>query len=229
MKKNAMKSIDNGKGVIFDLDGVLIDSGPAHKQSWFELAEKQGYPMSDEIFYNTFGMQNPQILAILAGRELPVEQIAELADWKEKRYREIIAETLELSPGGYELLNQLKEAGFRLAIGSSAPRENLDLVVDGLHLQHLFDALVCSADTTRGKPAPDTFLKAAQKLRLAPQQCVVVEDAVHGVKAGKAAGMAVIALTTTTDRVNLLEADIIVNSLSELKAVDFLRLLTVRN
>ncbi len=220
-----MTTIDNGKGAIFDLDGVLIDSAPAHKQSWFELAEKQGYHITDEIFYSTFGMQNPQILTLLAGHELPAEQIAALADWKEKRYRDIIAGSLELVAGGYELLGKLKTDCFRLAIGSSAPKENLDLVVNKLGLEKFFDAFICSADAPRGKPAPDTFLAAARKLGLGPKRCVVVEDAVHGVRAGKAAGMKVIALTTTNDREKLTEADVIVDRLSDLTTADFAKLL----
>jgi beta-phosphoglucomutase len=223
-----MTSVDNCKGVIFDMDGVLVDSAPAHKQSWYELAARQGYPISDEIFYGLFGMQNQQILPILAGRALPAEQIDALADWKEQRYRDIIAESLELAAGGYRLLAQLKDNGFRLAIGSSAPRANLDLIVEKLGLAKFFDALVSSADAPRGKPAPDTFLAAAKKLRLEPSQCVVVEDAVHGIKAGKAAGMMVIALTTTADRKFLHEADLIVDGLKDLKPSDFTNLLDSR-
>jgi beta-phosphoglucomutase len=220
-----MTSIDNEKGVIFDMDGVLIDSAAAHKQAWFELAEREGYPISDQIFTGIFGLQNPSILAILSGRQLPAAQIIEFSDWKEQRYRDIIAETVDLAPGGYRLLKQLKDAGFHLAIGSSAPKANIDLIINKLQLSKYFQAFVSSEDTTRGKPAPDTFLVAAVKLNLAPANCVVVEDAVHGVKAGKAAGMKVVALTTTTDRSNLHEADLIVNSLDDLKAEDFTRLL----
>jgi beta-phosphoglucomutase len=224
-----MAAMNDGKGVIFDMDGVLVDSAPAHKQSWFELASRERFPISEEIFYGTFGMQNQQILPILAGHELPAEQIEALADWKEQRYRDIIAESLELAAGGYELLGQLKDNGFRLAIGSSAPKENLDLIVEKLGLAKYFDAYVSSVDAPRGKPAPDTFLAAAKKLRLEPRRCVVVEDAVHGIKAGKAAGMAVIALTTTAQRKFLGEADLIVDGLGNLTSADFIRLLEKRH
>jgi HAD superfamily hydrolase (TIGR01509 family) len=220
-----MTIIDNCKGAIFDLDGVLIDSGPAHKQSWFELAHMQGYHITDEIFYSTFGMQNPAILTLLEGREPPAEKVAALAAWKEKRYRDIIADTLELAAGGYELLRKLRKDGFRLAIGSSAPKENLDLAVTKLGLEKYFDAFVCSADAPRSKPAPDTFLTAARKIGLAPKRCVVVEDSVAGISAGKAAGMKVIALTTTNSRDKLTQADVIVNNLSDLTTADFTKLL----
>jgi beta-phosphoglucomutase family hydrolase len=221
-----MNTIDDGKGVIFDLDGVLIDSGWAHKQAWFDLAEKEGYEMSDDFFLATFGMQNAQILPMLAGRDLSVEKIDRLSEWKERRYRELISEKLVLSRGAERLLRELKDNGFLLAIGSSAPKDNLELIFQCLKLDTYIDAYVTKEDVSKGKPAPDTFLKAAQKISLPPRNCVVVEDAIQGVEAGKSAGMPVIALTTTRDRAALTEADIIVDSLDELKAMDFVGLLT---
>jgi beta-phosphoglucomutase len=221
-------NMNHRMGVIFDLDGVLVDTGWAHRQSWYDLAEKEDLDMSDEFFTNTFGMQNYKILPMLAGRELSNEEIDRLSDWKEQRYRDLIAEKLTLPPGADRLLDELKAAGFFTAIGSSAPRANLDLVLEKLNLRDYFDTWVTKEEIINGKPAPDTFLKAAQKLALPPSRCVVVEDAVQGVEAGKAAGMAVIALTTTRERAALSQADITVDSLGELKAADFTRLLAYR-
>ncbi len=220
-----MNNVDGRMGVIFDLDGVLVDSGWAHRQSWYDLAEREDLDMSDEFFTGTFGMQNYQILPMLYGRDLSGKEIDRLSDWKEQRYRDLIAEKLTLPPGGARLLDELKDAGFLLAIGSSAPKDNLDLVLERLNLRRYFDACVTKQDVTNGKPSPDTFLKAAQKLSLPPHRCVVVEDAVQGVEAARAAGMAVIALTTTRDRAALSQADMIVDGLSELKAGDFKKLL----
>lgn len=220
-----VEGVNGPMGVIFDLDGVLVDTGWAHRQAWYDLAEREGFKMSDELFTGTFGMQNYQILPMLAGRELSSEEIDQLADWKEQRYRELMAEKLALPPGGARLLDELKDAGFLLAIGSSAPKANLDLVLERLRLHHYFDVYVTKEDVTNGKPAPDTFLTAAEKLALPPQRCVVVEDAVQGVEAAKAAGMPVIAMTTTRDRSALSRADMIADSLGELKAEDFKKLL----
>ncbi len=223
-----MTQVNGRMGVIFDLDGVLVDSGWAHRQAWCDLADREGFRMSDEFFTITFGMQNYQILPMLAGCDLSCEEIDRLADWKEQRYRGLIAAKLTLPPGGARLLDELKDEGFRLAIGSSAPRANLDLILERLNLHRYFNACVTKEDVANGKPAPDTFLKAAQKLALPPHRCVVVEDAVQGVEAGKAAGMPVIALTTTRDRAALSRADMIAESLGELKAEDFARLLTIQ-
>ena len=123
-----MNRIRNNKAVIFDLDGVLVNTGPFHKQSLFDLADKEGLKMSDELFSRTFGMQNYQILPLLAGRDLSAGQVKRMSDWKEKRYRELIAKSLTLAEGAETLINDLRDNGFLLAIGSSAPRENIDLL-----------------------------------------------------------------------------------------------------
>ena len=219
---------DRPRGVIFDLDGVLADTGWAHKQSWFDLAEKEGFSMTDEFFYGTFGMQNYMIIPMLLGRDTASDEINRLSEWKEQRYREIIADKLDPSEGAKSLLADLKKEGFLLAVGSSAPRANIELVLSRTDLLDYFDAFVAGQDVTRGKPAPDTFLKAAEKLLLEANSCVVVEDAVQGVEAGKAAGMPVVAVTTTRNRDDLNKADIIVDSLAQLQARQFIDLLRNR-
>ena len=216
----------NAKAVIFDLDGVLVNTGEFHKQSWSDLAGRQGWEFSEEIFRQTFGMQNYQIIPILAGRQLPAGEIDRLSKWKEQRYRELVAGKLTLLDGVRDLIEDLKAQGFLLAVGTSTPRINLEFMLDHTQLHNCFNALVTSEDVTRGKPAPDTFLKAAQKLAVPPENCVVVEDAVPGVQAAKAAGMAVIAVTTTRSRADLAEADRVVDSLAELTADDFTKLLS---
>jgi beta-phosphoglucomutase len=214
-------------GVIFDLDGVLADTGPFHKQSWYDLAAKEGFDMSDELFYRTFGMQNYAIIPILAGRQVPAKEIERMSEWKEQRYRELIADKLELMEGARMLLEDLKGNGFLLAIGSSAPRANLDVVLELCNICGYFDVCVTGEDVRNSKPAPDTFLKAADKLKLPPQRCVVVEDSVPGVQAGKAAGMAVVAITTTRTRLDLKDADMIIDGFTELSADIFINLRVV--
>ena len=223
--KKQMIEDNNHMGVIFDLDGVLVDTGWAHKQSWYDLAEKEGFDMSDDFFYKTFGMRNDQIIPMLAGRGTSSKEVERLSQWKEERYRELIVENLTLPPGVGELLGDLKRSGFLLAVGSSAPKANLNLVLERVKIRDYFNACVTGEEVIKGKPAPETFVKAAQKLGLPPDCCAVVEDAVQGVEAGKAAGMPVVAVTTTRDRSALSAADIIVDGLGELKAKDFAKLL----
>jgi beta-phosphoglucomutase len=223
-----MIDVDSRMGVIFDLDGVLVDTGWAHKQSWYDLAEKEGFSMTDEFFYSTFGMQNYQIIPMLLRRDAALDEVDRLSDWKEQRYREIIAEKLVPAEGAKSLLCDLKSENFLLAVGSSAPRANLEFVLTRTDLKDYFDAYVSGEDVINGKPAPDTFLKAAEKLSLEAENCVVVEDAVQGVDAGKAAGMPVVAVTTTRSRADLQKADIIVDSLAQLQARQFIDLLRNR-
>jgi beta-phosphoglucomutase len=220
-----MAKLHKQRGVIFDLDGVLIDTGPFHKQSWYDLAEKEGLEMSDQLFYSTFGMQNYQIIPKLAGRQVSRDQIDRMSDWKEQRYRDLIEGKLQLLQGVKPLLEDLKRHGFALAIGTSAPRANLDFMFEHISLVDFFDDYVTGEEIKEGKPAPDTFLKAAKKLSIPARKCIVVEDAVAGVQAGKAAGMAVVAVTNTTDRAKLSQADLVVDSLAELDAANFITLI----
>ena len=218
-------SLNPSKAVIFDLDGVLVDTGKFHQQSWEDLAGRQGWAFSEEIFRQTFGMQNYQIIPILAGGDLPPAEVNRLADWKEARYRELVAGRLSLLEGAAALINDLKKHKFLLAIGTSTPRENLDFILNQIPIRDDFDALVSGEEVSNGKPAPDTFLKAAEKLRVPAGRCGVVEDAVQGVQAARAAGMKVIAVATTRRRQDLIQADFIVDSLGELSADRFDQLL----
>ena len=213
------------KGVIFDLDGVLIDTGQFHRQSWYDLAGEEDFQMSDELFYSTFGMQNYQIIPLLVRRDLTVEDIERMSEWKESRYRELISGKLTLQEGARGLIDELKSNGFLLAIGTSAPQANLAFMLEHTGVDDCFDAYVTGEEVSNSKPAPDTFLKAAEKLSLTPGRCLVVEDAVQGVQAGKKAGMKVVAVCTTRQREDLEDADLIVDSIGELKADDFLKLL----
>jgi HAD superfamily hydrolase (TIGR01509 family) len=206
------------------MDGVLVDSGWAHRQAWFDLAAAEGLEMSDEFFSRTFGMQNDTILPMLRP-DIATSELERLSDWKERRYRELVHNRPKAADGVLALLGDLKAKGFRLAIGSSAPRANLDVFWGPLGLANYFEAAVTKEQVVEGKPAPETFLKAATALSLAPERCVVVEDAVHGVQAAQAAGMRVVAVTTTRRRDELSGADHVVDSLAELNAGHFTRLL----
>lgn len=212
-------------GVIFDLDGVLIDSSKYHKDSWYLMTQEEGLTFSDELFYSTFGMQNYQIIPMIADRDLPDDEIARMSDRKEQLFRKLVKGNLKLLPGAEDLIIDLKNKGFKLSIGSSTTKPNMDFISQSHPVFDCFDAKVIGEDVNNGKPAPDTFLKAAEKLSLHPACCVVVEDAVQGVQAGKAAGMPVVAVTTTRKRADLTQADMIVDSLDQLNSDNFIKLL----
>jgi beta-phosphoglucomutase len=213
------------KGVIFDLDGVLVDTSEYHFQAWGKWAEREGVTITREQFRRTFGMQNYQIIPLLLGHEVSREEIDEMSDWKEARYRDLAEGKVELIGGVERLIKGLKEHGFLLAIGTSTPLVNLKLVLENTIAGSYIDTYATGEEVKNGKPAPDTFEMAAKKLKLSNSRCIVVEDAVAGVEAGKAAGMKVIAVTTTRRREELKIADIVVESIQELSVENFNSLL----
>ena len=207
----------NRRAVIFDMDGVLIDSYRAHLEAWQKLGEKLGRPITEEVFVPTFGRVNREIFHHLWGDAFADAEIDRWGDWKEQAYREIILKRFPAMQGAAQLLDALKEAGFALAIGSSGPPENVAAALVGLGRPAIFDAIVHGREVTHGKPHPEVFLKAAQKLGLEPRFCAVVEDSLAGLEAAGRAGMTPIGLTGTFPRERLAgKAALVVDSLREL-------------
>ncbi len=207
----------SNKAVIFDMDGVLVDSYRAHYESWKLLGETRGLTMTEAEFDATFGQTSRDIIRNLWGDAIPDDEVDPCDDKKEALYREIIADDFPAMAGADELLAALDEAGFALAIGSSGPPANVSTVLGCLAEGGRFTAQVTGMDVTRGKPDPQVFLIAAEKLGVASDRCVVVEDAIPGLQAARAAGMVAVALTGTAPREQLAEhADLVVDSLNEL-------------
>ena len=205
-------------GVIFDMDGVIVLTEQAHWQSWLAVAEQRGVELEYPTFLSCFGRINPDCVPILFGPGISVEESVEIAERKEAAFRDIIGSNMPLAPGLESLLSKLKAHGLKLAVGSSAPPENVDLVLDGGNLRHWFDAVVDGSQVKRGKPAPDVFLQAAELMNVPPNQCAVIEDAPTGIKAAVAAGMLAVAVATTHTPEELLGAgaSICAGSLAEL-------------
>ena len=193
-------------GVIFDMDGVLALTEQAHWQSWCEIAKTRGVSLSYEKFVSCFGRINPDCVAILFGADVPRAESARIAAEKERAFREIVRQNVPLAPGTIELLTSLRHQAIGLAVGSSGPRENVELILDAGKIRAYFDAVVNGDEVTRGKPAPDVFLLAAGRLGVPAQMCSVIEDAPTGIRAAVAAGMIPIAVTTTHDSTDLLQA-----------------------
>ena len=206
------------RAVIWDLDGVIIDSAEEHRQAWQRLAQEEGIRFTDADFWATFGKRNDDIITKVWGT-LPPERMRALADRKEIYFRELIRATAAPLPGSIELLHGLHEAGFLQALASSAPVENIQLISEVLGLRQYLTALVSGETVAHGKPAPDIFLKAANELGVDPEQCLVIEDAVAGVQAAHAAGMSCVAVAGNRDLPGLREAELMVKSLEEVDVV----------
>jgi len=199
-----MTAIQN-QAAIFDMDGVLVDTYQAHYRSWLEMARAEGLDFSEEDFRQTFGWTSREVIARLwVGRSLSPARMAAMDAEKEAAFRRAIQDNVPLMPGAVELLRSLHAEGFRLAIGSSAPPENVDLVLERTELRDLFQAVVTGADVTCGKPDPQVFQVAAQRLEATPARCVVIEDAPAGLAAAQAAGMACVGLVSTGRTRNVL-------------------------
>ena len=193
-------------GVIFDMDGVLALTEQAHWQSWCAIAKQRGVEISYEKFVSCFGRINPDCIAILFGSDIPPAESARIADAKEEAFRDIVRQSVPLAPGTVQLLTSLRERGVGLAVGSSGPRENVELILGAGQIRQYFDAVVNGDEVTRGKPAPDVFLLAAGRLVVPAPLCAVIEDAPTGIRAAVAAGMMPIAVTTTHESMELQEA-----------------------
>jgi len=209
------------QGVLWDMDGVLVDTGEAHFDSWRQVLAERGVPFSRADFERTFGMNNAGILELLIDEELVADEVQAISDRKEMLFRQLVKDKAKLLPGVLAWLARLESLGIRQAIASSAPQENIDVLVDELGLRGYFEAIVSGA-AMPGKPNPDVFLEAARRIGVPPAACVVVEDAIAGVQAARYAGMRCIAVTTTNRADKLSAADIVVDSLDELDVGVFL-------
>jgi len=210
------------KAVIFDWDGVVIDSSAQHERAWEILAKEISKPLPDGHFLLGFGKKNQVIIPEILGWATDPTTITSLSNRKEEIYRELVqASGIHVLPGARELLAALLEAGIPRSIGSSTPRANLDAIFAATGLDAFFDAIACGDDVTHGKPAPDIFLLAAQRLHIPPADCLVIEDAHVGLEAARRAGMATLAVATTNPLADLQYADAAVESLASV-TLDFL-------
>ena len=213
-------------GCIFDMDGVLVLSSEAHFATWQVLASELGTPFTRELFDATFGMHNNQIIPLWLGRPMEQAEIDAMAGRKEALYRELAPTTLQAVPGVVELVHRLHEAGVLLAVGSSGPRANVEMVVRLLGIETCFQALASGDEVSHGKPHPEIFINAARRIGLPNARCVVLEDAPQGVEAAIAAGSPVIAITTTRPHSDLAGATRIVDCFTGLEPGDMLSLLS---
>jgi beta-phosphoglucomutase len=210
------------RAVLWDLDGTLIDSAAYHWRSWLETMRGEGIEVTFEQFRASFGMRNDTILAAWLGPAADPGRIARLGDAKEVAYRRLMrAGGLEPLPGCRAWVDRLAREGWKQAIASSAPRLNVEAVLDVLGWHRIFDAVAAAEDVRTGKPDPEVFLVAAARAGVPPARCVVVEDAAAGIEAARRAGMRSIAVGEVAHA----GADVAVTTLADLPADAFVRLI----
>ncbi len=207
--------------VLWDMDGTLVDSEEFHWRSWRDTMAEENMPITREQFAATFGQRNDSILTGWFGDRATPGLVQRIGGAKEELYRKLVRESgLAPLPGAAEWVHRLQHENWRQAVASSAPRANLDVVLEVIGLADCFQALVSAEDVTAGKPDPQVFLTAAARLKAPAAHCVVVEDAAAGVEAARRAGMRSIGVSRKR-----LDADLAVSSLADLPADAFTKLL----
>jgi HAD superfamily hydrolase (TIGR01509 family) len=201
--------------ILWDMDGVLVETSEAHYRSWLAAAEHFNFHFNRELFLRYYGMNNAGTLRGVLGEAVSADLIKKIGIYKEIRFREDMKDIIELLPGVADWLERFKKLGFRQAVASSGPPENIAFSIDATGIRKYFTALIsCSGGP--GKPDPWVFQEAARQLNASPDTCLVIEDTPNGVKAARNAGMRCLAVTTSNPASALREADLVVENLGKL-------------
>jgi len=200
----------NSFAVIFDMDGVIVDTNPYHKISLRQFCEKYGYHLNEEdLIHKIYGRTNNEWIRTIFG-PLPKERILELGEEKEAMFRAIYKDAINPLSGLINFLQGLEEKRIPKAIGTSAPRSNVDFILEHTRLTKYFTTILDQSDVEHGKPDPEIYLKVAKRLGFSPQQCVVFEDSLSGVESAQRAGARVVGVTTTHSAEELAHTNLVI-------------------
>lgn len=210
--------------ILFDMDGVIIDSNPAHKIALKQFCKQHGHDLTDEeLRLKIYGRTNKDWIPNLFGNIAP-ELVAKYGEEKEVLFREIYKNDIKPVDGLIDFLEELQTLNIPRAIATSAPRSNVDFTLQYTHTGKYFDTILDEAFVSKGKPDPEIYLKTAKALGFNPQDCIVIEDSISGVLAGKAAGCKVIGITTTHTPEELSNTDLIIADFTQLHSIDLEKL-----
>jgi len=203
--------MSSSRAVLWDMDGTLIDSEQFHWVSWRNTLANEGIAITREQFLSSFGQRNDSIIPRWLGTTATPERIERIANSKEELYRQLVRrDGISPLPGVANWLRRLHREGWLQAIASAAPRANIEAVLEALSATHIFQGIVSAEDVHRGKPDPEVYLAAAARVRVSPDQCIVVEDAAAGVEGARRARMRSIGVSHNGAH---LPADVVVQSL----------------
>lgn len=184
---------------LFDMDGVIVDNHSYHEQAWIAFCKKYGVHLTPDDYKQSInGRTVTEVVQfIFEAQAITPEQVRAYGQEKEAAYRDLYGPHLTPTPGVIAVLEQINKAKVPCAVATSAPSANVDFTLDGLGLRHYFQNIIDEHGVTKGKPDPEIYLKSAEGVGIAPERCLVFEDAISGIKAAQNAGMGVIALATT--------------------------------
>jgi len=213
-------TLNDFDAAIFDMDGTMINNMAYHKKAWREFAKRHGFDVSDEEFREKIsGKKNDQIYANILGNTITPDEIKKYTEEKEAIYRELYAADIEPIAGLHHVITALQKAGKKIAVATTAPKDNRDFGFKALGLENTFDAILGDEHVTNGKPHPEIYLKTAEQLGIDPARCLVFEDTPSGVASGKAAGMKVVGILTGYSEEDLREADFRVKDFTQLRFI----------
>lgn len=207
------------------MDGVLVENSEFHDRAWQMICKKYNSKKTPEEIKSIFGGTNYLFVAQLLGKT-DDKEIKAIAKEKETLYRKIYKEHIRLPIGLLNLMNELKQNNIPMAVATSAPRVNLDFVLDMLNIHKYFKVLIDESFVKHGKPDPEIYRITAQQLKIFPENCIVIEDSVFGIQSAKANGMKVIGITTTFSPEQINSADLVINSFKE---IDYNRIKSLLN
>lgn len=203
--------------VIFDMDGVIVDTNPYHSEAFASFFIQHGLDFDKRDFAtHMYGKHNSYIMSHFFGRKIEGEELKQLEDEKEALFREIYASKVNPIQGYLPFLKQLIQNGFSCGVATSAPRANLSLITDKLSLHTYMKSMLASEDVTQHKPHPEVYLKSAKNLEIAPEKCLVFEDSFSGITAALNAGSKVVGVLTSHTREELPPCDFYIRDYSEI-------------
>ena len=208
------------EAVLWDLDGVIADTGKYHYLAWTDVFGKWGVNFTEKDFMRHFGRRHDTIIRFALGDGITPAEFDAITEEKQANYRRRVSRDIRALPGALELIRALNARKIKTAIASSAPLENIDIILGGLRIRDCFQAIAQGPEVPEGKPSPQIFQLAAEKLGVGPGNCVVIEDAIAGVDAAKRAGMKCIAVTNSHPGSRLQKADLIVDTLEKVGISD---------
>ncbi|MBL7844872.1 MAG: HAD family phosphatase [Cyclobacteriaceae bacterium] len=202
--------------VIFDMDGVIVDTNPFHKETINQFCKKYGFQLTDEeLRTKIYGRTNREWITNLFGT-ITEQQLEAYAFEKEQMFRDAYAAHIKPVEGLILFLDMLKQNNIPRSIATSAPRANVDFVFKGTDIRKYFDIILDESMVTHGKPHPEIYIKSAQAFNLPNEQCIVIEDSLSGIQAGKAAGSKVIGITTTHTPEEMSDTDLVIDNFTTL-------------
>jgi beta-phosphoglucomutase len=220
-----MQTVKNDFAVIFDMDGVIVDSNPYHKIVLRQFCQKHGIFLSEEqLKTSVFGRTNKDWLTAVFGKDLTPEKFREYEDEKESIFRRIYAPEIKPVDGLIRFLDQLESASITRAIATSAPPGNVDFTLEYTGTKKYFDTIVDGDGVKHSKPHPEIYLKTANQIGFEPEKCVVFEDSLSGVESAHTAGCKVIGITTTHQREEFNGTELVIDNFNDIGLPDLERL-----